>query len=625
MLAELLLDYGIPLTLVAVLAALIRFRQIMIELDEHGYHFITSGLGFLALAVVLRLYHQADMLVRMPFLSEPMFYRLLFWSAITAGTGLLAGGLASHLPAIRTVRREVNRKLAGLELIRTIERLSLVEPRSDVLIQSSLGHISSAIGGSAEVVRQESNHTRESDSANRATLILDKTENSSKLLKVYSGQPLSPDDRLNLSVVSEILAKRLERDRVESHNKLLSDLDMLRQRILKVAGDSGSLSRGLSLLMTSLRDRLDVDHVTTCLLDQSTGRMHRLTVGRTGAMLTEKGMPVPTEVADLLAGLEAGQSRSTTSFGSAASVCHRLTRNRVILISFGIDDRRLADQVSTDILRRVGDIVEELVASVRQQMEIRKRNLRDGKLAAVGLRLLQYSSVESISTHLSRLLCHELGLNSVRVATIDASPSFITTLFAMADDRVQIDAIGRNVLLSAVPVHRSVIQSNRTRVFSAESILRSIEELEAKAMLVSPLGATLIIPLRTKDGVIGTLSCSRPFAHGAKIFSRTDRQFAHQVALMFSQVLAGERQKSEPSGWSVIHTSDRQLRSRLKSSLSGILGSLELIRSAEENNGDVKPYLKIIGSSARRINDYLTTGATTENLPSLEREDEHRQ
>ncbi len=513
MLAELLLDYGIPLTLVAVLAALIRFRQIMIELDEHGYHFITSGLGFLALAVVLRLYHQADMLVRMPFLSEPMFYRLLFWSAITAGTGLLVSGLASHLPAIRTVRREANRKMAGLELIRTIERLSAVEPRTDVLIQSSLGHISSAMAGSVEITSQQPSGTHESDSANSLTLVLDKSERSSKLLKFYSSQPLSPDDRLNLSVVAEILSKRLERDRILSQHELLSDLDTLRRKLIDVASESGSLSRSLSLLMISLREQFDLDQVTTCLTDNATGRMNRLTVGRAGSMLTEKGMPIPDEIADRLTCPDVTQSSTPTSLKSTVSICYPLTTNRAILLSLVSENPRLAEQISPDSWRRVRDIVAELVVSIRQRREIRRRNLRDGKLAAAAGQLLHCASVESMSAQLCRLLSKEIGVGSVRIATIDASPSFMTTLFAMTDDRVEFDSLGRSILLSSVPAHHSVIKSGRTRVFSADAILHAIEESEATAMLVCPPGATLIIPLRNKDGVIGTLSCSRSFAH----------------------------------------------------------------------------------------------------------------
>ncbi|MCM2271196.1 MAG: hypothetical protein NDJ18_01390 [candidate division Zixibacteria bacterium] len=622
MLAELLLDYGIPLTLVAVLAALIRFRQIMIELDEHGYHFITSGLGFLALAVVLRLYHQADMLVRVPFLSEPMFYRLLFWSAITAGTGLLVSGLASHLPAIRTVRREANRKMAGLELIRTIERLSAVEPRTDVLVRSTLGHISSAMSGSVEITSRPPSGTRASDSDNTLTLVLDKSERSSKLLKIYSNHPLSPDDRLNLSVVAEILAQRLERDRILSQHALVCDFNTLRRNLLEVASESGSLSRSLSLLMISLREQFDLDQMTTCLIDNATGRMSRLTVGRAGSLLTEKGMPIPDEVADRLAGSEVTQSSTPPSLKSAVSICYRSTSNRAILLSLVSGDSRLVEQISPDSWLRVRDIIAEIVVLIRQRREIRRRNLRDSKLAVVAGQILGCASVESMSAQLGRLLGRELGVDTVRIATIDASPTFMTTFFAMTDERIEIDALGRSVLLSSVPVHHSVIRSGRTRVFSANSILHAVEETEAKAMLVCPPGATLIVPIRNKDGVVGTLSCSRSFAHRRSDFSQSDRRFAHQAALLFSQLLAGERQKGDAPSWSVIHTSDRQLRSRLKSSLSGILGSLELIRSVEENNGDVKPYLKIIGTSARRINDYLTIGATTDRQSSPEQEDE---
>jgi transcriptional regulator with GAF, ATPase, and Fis domain len=137
-----------------------------------------------------------------------------------------------------------------------------------------------------------------------------------------------------------------------------------------------------------------------------------------------------------------------------------------------------------------------------------------------------------------------------------------------------------------------------------------VSEYEADTMLIAPLGAVMILPIRSAGDVIGTLSLASVKKSRRRNFSREERQFAHLIALLTSSMIVKDRRIQASANWSIVNSTDRQIRSRLKSSLSGILGSLELIRTSEYGHQDLGHYLQIIDKSAQRINDYLMTGTT---------------
>ena len=128
-------------------------------------------------------------------------------------------------------------------------------------------------------------------------------------------------------------------------------------------------------------------------------------------------------------------------------------------------------------------------------------------------------------------------------------------------------------------------------------------------MLAARLDAVAIMPIRTGAGYGGTISIASGRGGRRGRFSRSERQLIALLAQVAGMALVNHDRTETNAAWSVTRPSDRQLRSRMKSSLSCSLGSLELMLMPETNERQLAHYLKSIDSSARWFNDYLTAGS----------------
>ena len=351
--------------------------------------------------------------------------------------------------------------------------------------------------------------------------------------------------------------------------------------------------------------------------------MIRYTIGRTGSVLAEKGLPVPDGLAKLLSSSQQAQrviasaltNSESVSFGlpqevrSTVSVCCRRSKGRavVMLLSSHTADHFGGEEVAQ--MRFLGDAIVGLLDALAQKRNERLQARRSGKLLALLHRYQQDQNHFSGCSSLVALLQRELHLDIARISVIDNSPSFLTSVAVATREGVYSTYSGEVLLRSSLPSHDRVLTSGRSIVLAADCPNDLISESEADTMLVAPPGVVMILPIRSAYGVVGTLSLASRKMAKRRDFSREERQFVHLIAQIASLMMVEDSRVGASATWSFARSTDRQLRSRLRSSLSGILGSLELIRTAEGGQQDMGHYLQIIDKSARRINDYLMTAS----------------
>ncbi len=661
MLGSLILDWILPLGLVAGLVIVVRLRQTFFKVNDHAYHFVSSGLGFLALAVVLRLYHNGGLLSNLPFVSDHIFYRLIFWSAITAGCGLIVSGLSTLTVDAVAARRSRNTRIVGLELIRTVERLLAVEPRLNILLSTSADHLASTYGATCRAAYRRFPGTetfaRLDSSTNTvdtlfpsdmqadevARMISHSEPHNSLVLPIrYNGsleavialqleQPLSPNDRTNIAVVGEILAHRLEMEMLNDRIDAYQANGRLERELRLESRRADSAARLSALIMNKVRSRFDIDLVSLCFIQRHTNRMTRQSIGATGAMLTEKGLPIPSGLAEQLVDADrtairvANPIEDTSAFGlpgnmlsAVAVTCRRTSRGAMILMLASAHRHPMMEDLSG--LEFLAPLTSDLFSELWGRQSRLRLDRRIGRIQRILNRELTNHDLEAVGSAIARLLQHELKVDVVRLISADQSPTFFKTVgVAYAKDVLPI-AEELTVLRSHLRIHEEVIASGIPKWLNASRADLMISVAEAQAVLTSPLGAVAIVPIPSEKGVIGTVSIASGTGHGRLRYSREERQFVTLVAQLVGMVLSLDRQSQNWSGWSITRNSDRQLRSRMKSSLSGILGSLELIRKGETSGSQVEHYLGIIDSSARRINDYLTNGSTDTSVREREEE-----
>lgn len=665
MFAEVMMDWVLPFSLVFALVLLVQFKRQVMQVDEHAYHFVTSGLGFVALAVVLRLYHQGGMLDQMPMVSDPIFYRLIFWSAVTAGVALVISGSATFLPLLIASRKNSQTRMSGLELIRTIERLMAVEPRTDALFATTLDHIVSTLSVSrVTIYRRESGSsilrvaaTKGSgeycdlpaeietlkegqipsslfEGPNNFVFELRPDNRTEALLVVQLTDQLSQEEKLNISVACEILARRISLDLLAEREMSLRCQMKMREEIIARSREISSLGRMMGMLLSRLRDQYTLDQASICLVRTDSGKMVRYSIGATGSVLTEKGMPLPSGIAEILTNGQLAQDsvvsmEQAVQFGlpaqmrSTVAVWHRHSRKTVALLLLATTRSGCFPKSELHEFEYLPSLVQHLLTSMVRRTEEMRSIRQVGEIQAALNSFVRQPELSMVANRLAKLLKRALSASVVRIITADHSPSFVRTIGLATDDRAILARSGDAILRNLLSVHEEVITSGRSIWLDETRADMTLSVAESQAVLTSPLGAVAIVPIHSTDGVCGTISIASGDSSRRSGFNRSERRLIHLVAQVIGMMLAYDSRVQSTAAWSITRNSDRQLRSRMKSSLSGILGSLELIRMGEHNGQPIDHYLRIIDSSARRINDYLTTGATTPAMQ--EREEVHVQ
>ncbi len=662
MLGSIILDWILPLGLVAGLVVVVRLRQTFFRINDHAYHFVSSGLGFLALAVVLRLYHNGGLLANLPFVSDHIFYRLIFWSAITAGCGLIVSGLATFTVDAISVRKVRQTRLVGLELIRTIERLLAVEPRLNTLLTTTADHLATTyratyravyrrFPGLTTLTRIDSPISGDDSpfpydlqtedlvrmlghSGTHNTLALPIRYNGiiEAVITMHLEQPLSLNDRTNIAVVGEILSHRLEMEKQCDRITAYQANSRLERELRLESRKTDSAARLSALIMNKVRSRFEIDLVSLCFVQRHTNRMTRFTIGTTGAMLAEKGLPIPSGLLQQLVATESKDTlavhpvEDTSAYGllgnilsAVAVTCRQTSRGTIFMLLASAHRHPMMEDLPG--LEFLAPLTCDLFSELWGRQSQVRADRRIGRLQRIMHRELTNHDLSSVGTAIARLLQHELKADAVRIISADQSPTFFKTVGAANAKDVQPVTEELTVLRSHLRVHEEVIASGKAVWLDALRSDITLSAGETQAVLTSPLGAVAIVPIPSERGVIGTVSIASGAGHGRLRYNREERQFVTLVAQLMGMVLSLDRQSHSGGVWTITRTSDRQLRSRMKSSLSGIIGSLELIRKDETSDSQVEHYLGIIDSSARRINDYLTNGST--DISVREREEEN--
>lgn len=121
-------DFVIALFFLFSLIAVERFKNKLSTEDKEGYNYIIIGVTVLAFLTVARLYSEMGFLKSVPFVSEPLFFRLLYWIGVIAGITFLISGVLSWLPLSRAYRAYNKDRVKRLELIKKSSNWSEWKP-----------------------------------------------------------------------------------------------------------------------------------------------------------------------------------------------------------------------------------------------------------------------------------------------------------------------------------------------------------------------------------------------------------------------------------------------------------------------------------------------------------------
>jgi GAF domain-containing protein len=357
--------------------------------------------------------------------------------------------------------------------------------------------------------------------------------------------------------------------------------------------------------------------------------MCRYTIGRSGSVLEEKGLLVPGEGTavgrvrasgrPLITGTEDGSDRQKTpEMQPGSSMKSRLTAPL-------FDNARLVGVVTVGSeqpgaytrrhLELLGYIAGEFAQMIRNEKLGRSLAIHRRRMACLDRFVEDIRSVandQEAYEQTVRLLSDELKTCLVRISIVDDDETSLKSRAMISQRPIEsvVPADGR-MMLSLMDRHRKVIQDGRKTVIYQGDMQNRMHRAEAALSLTEQLKSALLIPVKVKGRTAAIVSLAEMRNRERYRFDEDAVAFAEAVSRMLALALESLEARNN-SAVAVRRDSagaaidELTTRYRLKSQVTNILGSVELLKTLpKRDDTSEERYLGMIDRSARKIHDYL--------------------
>ena len=649
----------------AMLSALVALKLIEAQGTSVGrdeFRQITVGLCMLAVASLGRLYFGLGAFDYVPFLSHQIFFDLAFWITVISGCTLMVSGVSRWLPLARRQRRLAAERVRRLELLMKIEQMVGVESRLDVVLGLTLDHLMQQLPLRAGAVYTYASATDDfsllradgpspdavvalnlpehADSLSALTrragqpyhsMLLREDREPVALILVWPrpDQPLSNEDALVLRLVGDVVERQVTMQRNDNRLTVLSARTDLHEDVMRVVSENADHRSGAIAVLKLVARRLGADYAALSLTERDRTRMQRITVGTEGQSLFENNIARPDSQALLGDAFHRGlsvlrselrSSQKLTSgelsvglnLRSVLAVPYRSNGGRTVLIlgsqapqAFDVSHQATAESLAPAMMA--------LSTGLAAQGEHEKEQRDAQAFADFAASASCIDTIQDAFDQAAALISSTTAASLVRISVPDQTHEFLESRALLVGDGITpvVPADGRMVL-SQMPAHRAVLSEGRPRVSSGTDI-NGNAEAENRQALFDGVGTSLTIPVMvgSRCWALITMGYQQSAIPNHKLTSA--QSFAEAVAGMLSLVIAlcvvRRRTFMRPTPQET-PTPDPEFKARLRSSLTGILGSVEMLKTRlpEGEDASTERYLSIIDRSARRIDDFVNAG-----------------
>lgn len=665
------LEAGVLVFFVLALTSVLKLRNQIRSFNPESYNAIAGGLALLALSAMARTYHSLGLFDDLPFLSVTLFYELTLWILAIAGAAMMVSGVSTWLPLARKHYRYSEARLRRLELLKHIEQLVGVENRLDAILDRSCQHIVDHFGLAGGMVFKYSDRRKrlvyvsgtswpKVDPASLGSLTLD----DSRLGLLLGGEPYDNgkilqsrptdmprpwrvmpmlirgrfvgfyalwaskekrfvnDDEMTLRLAIDIVVRKIEQDRMTLQlNSTFAKCD-LQKRIAHIIHEAEDVKEAFSGCVAAIRKVASADYAAFSILDSRGGILRRYSCGKDTGVLVEASMARPSASApsaqtfmlarSTVVALAPGKQRLESSELLAATTAQSMAAfpvaaggipKGVLLVA---SDQPSAYSGSTmSILQQA---TEQMVALIDKDAHGNlaeshsRRTQRVASILAGAIRQTQ----DQICRAAAQLIADETDADAVRITTVEDRGSFLKSrAFVYRHDAMGSAPQSGSLITSLLPLHGEVLKSGESRLELAVDRDSGDERLEMRQVFGMQPSATLLTPIIVDRTTIGVLAVAQDTATPAFTSNET-RQFADLVAAVIS--IAMRRGESErPLQQRQVKQRESEDMSRLKSWLTGVLGSVELMNTKHDaiEDQELLKYMDTLNKSARRISDYL--------------------
>ena len=204
----------------------------------------------------------------------------------------------------------------------------------------------------------------------------------------------------------------------------------------------------------------------------------------------------------------------------------------------------------------------------------------------------------------------------VRVSTIDTDGQFLNSQALINDSSMELKSPENgHLILPLLQYHNTAKENGNTVSVKCRNKNEGMSELEVGQVFSKGIKRAVVVPIKSREKVLGLISLADDGKNVISTLTDKNIEFVETVAAMAGMAMdAQTRQKEILSRYATAAREDifdsgksRGLRTQLRSSLTSIIGSLEMIRSQKTgDDGQKDRFFNIIDRSARKLNEYLT-------------------
>ncbi len=672
-------DLVVAVFFLSALVLVARCRTQLSGESREGYRYISAGLVILTLMAVSSLYSKIGVFCSIPFLSDPVFYRLIFWIGTITGLTMLVSGMSRWLLLSRDYRKFDREKWRRLDFIKRVEQLVGVERRLPVILSKTLQYAAEHFDlrsgavyiysqgqqkpvflcscGLAPITDQElrtisfdenvADNLPENDSSPMDSIVIgvpasitrpDMTmpvavnRKISAVFLLWQGEKsvLDVEDRINLKIAAGIISREVElqkRQLDESFRKQQADW---LQSLVTAVDHRKPIKESILRISRWLTEVLHTELISFTITYEKKNTQ-RYSVSEDGALLNEKSVNDPSHrvflnhvldsdklvvVNDVRAKTTVPVEKMILDSGMKSLVAFRLgygqrTGGAVVIAS------RQANRFRAREIELINVAVPFLSHLVSEEIYRHHSSIHERRVALANSFLADCGCVvnlQDLFQQAATLLSKELRTSVVRISTYEYDGAFLKSRALVCLRPIEgLTPTDGHMILSLMPYHTLVRETGRLMMINQEHTDKKMAEAEAGQVFSADLKSALLIPITVGRQVLAVVSLAEMRRWTRYQYSPADVLFAGSVASGLSlaiQLALGKRSKTRPrlerniAGSTVLH--DPMLKSRIKSSLSSIMGSVEMIKSHKPDTiTGLDRYLSIIDRSAQKINGFI--------------------
>lgn len=669
----------LPLFFLCALMLVARFKRQLSSESREGYRSISGGLVILTLMILSNVYSQMGIFDTLPFVSEPLFYQLIFWIGIITGLTFLISGVAHWLPSSHSYRRFDSTPVRRLEFIKKVAQLVGVERRLPVILSQTLQYMVEHFGflkGAVYVYAQkrktlifisstgtgriaETDIKRivfegdcdqkldKNDPAFSASIIKEMppsiptpglalplvvTGKLSGLFLLWHDQKIAGNhnNNVDLKLAVDIIARKVELDKLCLAEAFQNRQQAWLQSFSKMVDSQQCIKDSLPQIAKWLKEKIPTELISMTIIYDGKN-LERLTVGTDGTLLAEKGLDLPSDrfleyllkrnqplvLKDVRYKTSVPIDKMIYNAGmrslAAFLLVHGGTPAGCILIASPQANRFTPWEI--ELMENAIPLFENLAALEIYRARVSMREQRLERLVDFLSDCCRSAGLQELFQKATELLSQELKTSVVRISTYENGGTFLKSCALSVLRPIEgITPADGDMILSLMPNHEQVRGTGRLILINPQTIDRDIAEAEATQIATPDSKSALLVPVKVDEEVVAVISLAETRSWNRYQYSEIDILFASSIAkalsLTIQTAIRGRAKTSVRLSQSRLfarHVNDSEVRSRIKSSLAGILGSVELIKSRQTSpDQDFERYLSIIDRSAQKISDYFT-------------------